>query len=35
MVRPYWGAEGEDGEDYGVVNFAPVEEVEALDRVSK
>jgi len=35
VVGPDWGAEGEDGEDNGVVDFAPVVEIEALHRVSK
>jgi len=34
-VRPNWGAKGEDGEDNGVVYFAPIVEVEALHRVAK
>jgi len=35
MGRPDWGAKGEDGEDYGMIYFLPVEEVKASDRVSE
>jgi len=34
-VGPYWGTKGENGEDDGVIDLSPVEEVEASDRVPK